>query len=344
MNLYETFSSENIKILWEADKNRPPYMGEMFFKNNRVKGLKISFVKGKGGIPVALVPANYDTDVLYRDRIGVETIEAELPFFKEASKIWEHLRQELLSVKDEYVEPIINRIFDDKIELLVGADVSAEIEKMQLLSQGTIAIEANGVKWDYNYGFEASKQMKTLTKLWGAEGATPVKDFQAQIEAYEDLTDEAPKYALMNTKVFNSLASDPSVKEYFAKSAKPNYFPSKKDIKNYLELTFDIQIFINNKKYVKARDTSKTPVYFYPEDRFTLLSTLDLGECLYGTTPEEADLLAKTSQADSVAVTSKGVAITTWREVDPVNVITKVSEVVLPSCPNIDKIYIVKCL
>lgn len=344
MNLYETFTAENIKTIWEADTNRPPYMGEMFFKNNRIKGLKLSFIKGKSGLPVALVPANFDTDVLYRDRIGVEKIEAELPFFKEAYKIWEHLRQELLSVKDEYVEPIINRIFDDQTDLLVSADVSAEVERMQLLYQGTIAIEGNGVKYDYNYGFDSSKQMKTLSKLWGAEGATPVKDFQAQIEAYEDLTNEAPKYALMNTKVFNSLASDPSVKEYFAKSAKPNYFPSKKDIQNYLESTFDIIILINNKKYVKARDTSKTSVYFYPEDRFTLLSTLDLGETLYGTTPEEADLLAKTSQADSVAVTSKGVAITTWRAVDPVNVNTKVSEVVLPSCPNIDKIYIVKCL
>ena len=38
------------------------------------------------------------------------------------------------------------------------------------------------------------------------------------------------------------------------------------------------------------------------------------------------------------------VTITTWRETDPVNVNVKVSEVVAPSCPAIDQIYIVKVL
>lgn len=345
MNIYDKFTAENVVYLWENDKNRPPYIGDLLFENKRVRGLKISYLKGKRGLPVALVPANYNTNVLYRDRIPLEGLSFSLPFFKEAYAIDEETRQDLMSIKEEYAKEIIEKVFDDQLELLIGADVSAEIMKMQLIYQGTIAIEANGVKSDYDYGFDSSTQMKTLSKLWSADGATPVKDFSAQIQAYRELHNQTdPKYAIMGTKVYRKLADDPIIKEVFAKSLTPEYFPSKEQIKNYLEKTFGVTILINDKQYIKARDTSNTPVNFYPEDRFTLLSTLDLGKCYYGTTPEEADLLAKSSKADSVSVTSKGVTVTTWREVDPVNVNTKVSEVVAPSCPNIDTIYIVKCL
>ena len=67
-----------------------------------------------------------------------------------------------------------------------------------------------------------------------------------------------------------------------------------------------------------------------------------MGETVYGTTPEEADLLGGNSNILDGEVLEKGVAITTWKETDPVCVSVKVSEVVAPSCPRIDQIYIVK--
>ena len=84
MNIYELVKADNLKVMWEEDKNRAPYIGEAFFPNTRQKGLKFSFIKGKQGTPVALVSANWNTNVLYRDRIGVETLTGSLPFFKEA--------------------------------------------------------------------------------------------------------------------------------------------------------------------------------------------------------------------------------------------------------------------
>ncbi len=58
----------------------------------------------------------------------------------------------------------------------------------------------------------------------------------------------------------------------------------------------------------------------------------------YGSTPEEADLLSGSTSAQ-VCIVNTGVAITTFDEADPVNKITKVSEIVLPSFETIDQIF-----
>lgn len=341
-------TADNVLEYWEADTNRAPYVGEIFFPNEKQVGLKIEILKGKQGLPVALVPANFNTNVLYRDRIGVTELSAKLPFFKEAYKVDEELRQHILTARDEYANSYLPRIFDDTNDLLDGAAVSVERMRMQVLSQGTISIQANGVDKQYDYGFESSTQFKTETTLWSNEAAKPFKSFMENVKAYKNLstnkTHVAPKYALMNTAVFNKLAQDSDVLGYFAKLATPIAYPTDEEIKAYIEARAGLTIIINDKSYLNYRDFNGTPVPFYPQDRFTLLSKLDLGKTVYGTTPEEVDLMNGTSSAATVAVTAQGVAITTWKEVDPVNVNVKVSEVVAPSCPNIEDLFIVKVL
>lgn len=344
MSVFDLVRAENLKTMWEQDTNRAPYVGEAFFPNTTQKGLKFSFIKGKQGQPVALVGANWNTNVLYRDRIGVEALSGTLPFFKEAYKIDEETRQELLSVRPEYQEAIINKIFDDEMELLAGAEVTAERMRMQLLSTGTISIQENGVNKQYDYGFDTEKQFKTVSKLWDLSDSDPLKDMIEQIAYYEDNYNQVPTVAIMDTNVFRKFQTSKSILDYFANLSTPNLYPSKEQIKAFVEAQTGVRIVITNKTYLEARDFNGTPVKFYPEDRFTLLSSTNLGKTVYGTTPEEADLLSGNSKASSVAVTSKGVAITTWDEVDPVNVNTKVSEVVIPTCENIDLIHIVKVL
>lgn len=343
MNIYEKFSASNIQYVYENDKNRKPYAGELLFPAIRQKGINFSFIKGKQGTPVALVSANWNTDVLYRDRIGVKEMKGKMPFFKEAYAIDEETRQELISVRPEYQEPIINRIFDDKADLLAGADATAERMRMQLLAQGTITIQENGVDKQYDYGFDSVNQFKTLTTLWSSADADPIKDIIEMRNAYEDRNGEAPKYMFISSKRFNSIQSNSKVLEYFKSLAVPVAYPTKEQIKTYIKSATELDVIILDKKYRPARKFDVTPIPFYPEDRFTLVSTLNLGNTVYGTTPEEADLLNGQSKAVSGVVTSKGVAITTWEIPDPVNVNTKVSEVVLPTCPNIEVLYIVKC-
>ncbi len=341
----DIITAENIKVYWEKDTiNTPPYLGATFFPSRKQRGLKFEYIKGKDNTPVALVSSNFDTNTLYRDRIGFETLSGTLPFFKESYKIDEVLRQEILSVKDEYRQPLLDNIFDDSSKLITSAEVTAERMRMQLLSTGTIAIAENGVAKNYDFGFTSSKQLKTITTKWDADGAKPLKDLNDSLRAYKTLTKKTPRYVIMSDVVFTYLANDSDVLSYFQHLENPNLYPNDSEVQSFIERKFDITIFITNQVYKKARDFKGADVPFYPEDRFTILSTLDMGETLYGTTPEEADLLGKQSKADSVAIVNTGVAITTWSEVDPVNTNVKASEVVLPTCPNIDLIYITKVL
>ena len=344
MNVFDLIKAENIKQIWEQDTNRAPYIFSAFFPNTKQKGLKFSFIKGKQGVPVALVSANFNTNVLYRDRIGVETLGGTLPFFKEAYMIDEETRQELLSVKEEYASTIIDRVFDDEVELLDGAEVAVERMRAQLLATGTITITENGVSKQYDYGFDSAKQYKTLAKLWSAEDADPLKDINVEIQNYETLTGKTPTIAIMDKSLFRKIQNNEKVLSYFANLSTPNLYPSFAQVLEFVQSQTGLRFVLTEKSYKKARNFNGNPEKFYPEDRFTLLASVDLGQTVYGTTPEEADLLGKNSKASSVAILSNGVAITTWNEVDPVNVNTKVSEVVIPTCPNIDQVYIVKAI
>ena len=59
-----------------------------------------------------------------------------------------------------------------------------------------------------------------------------------------------------------------------------------------------------------------------------------LGSTWYGTTPEESDLM--TGSDAQVSIVNTGTAITTYKEKHPVNVVTIVSSVMIPSFETID--------
>ena len=63
-----------------------------------------------------------------------------------------------------------------------------------------------------------------------------------------------------------------------------------------------------------------------------------LGKTWFGTTPEESDLM--TGANASVSIVDTGVAITTMKHDDPVNVETKVTMICLPSFEQADQVYI----
>ena len=347
MNVFElNITAKNIRVIWEADeKNRPPYVGSAFFPSIKQVGLELNLVKGKQGLPVALVSANWDTDVLYRDRIGFTALNAELPFFKEAYKMSEKLRQQILTASEKYQAPLFNEVFADSQELLDGAEVTVERMRMQLLGTGTISIQENGVDKQYDYGFNSGTQLVTEGTLWSASGAHPFASLVARIKAYKTLTKKVAKYAIFGYDAYQYLLQDADIATYFSKLAIPVAFPTEAEIVEYVERRTGLKIILADAQYIKARDNSRTATYFYPADRYTLLDSMDMGNTVYGTTPEEADLLGGTNSSIlSGEVLPNGVAITTWKEADPVSVSVKVSEVVAPSCPNIDKVYIVKVL
>ncbi|VED99399.1 Phage major capsid protein [Streptococcus pyogenes] len=124
--IHEIITSENIKGFYDKKKGEVELtLGEKAFPSKQQLGLKLSFIKGAAGRPVTLKAAAFDTKVPLRDRMAVELIDEEMPFFKEAMLVKEADRQQLNMLaqtkNQELIDTILSSIFNDKVTLISAA-------------------------------------------------------------------------------------------------------------------------------------------------------------------------------------------------------------------------------
>lgn len=147
MDLREVFTPAAIAANWiEVASNQIPYLGATLFPARKKAGLDLSWLKGSRGLPVSLMPSAFDAKATFRDRIGFEKLETEMPFFREGYKIKEKDRQEMLRVQestDPYAAEVIARVFDDilrqlfietrhgKVTSLIGGDCLFSLQLFQ---------------------------------------------------------------------------------------------------------------------------------------------------------------------------------------------------------------------
>lgn len=343
-SIYDLINAKEISTYYVNNpSNAIPYLGATLFPARKQLGLDLSWIKGSRGLPVALTPAAFDTKATVRDRIGISKIETEMPFFREAMRIGEKDRQEinkaLAAANANIVEPIINNIFDDVTNLVNGAEVQAERMRMQLLSTGLIAITANRIDYDYDYKLPAThKETLLTTDRWSdTANSKPVQDIQRWQDAIEDDTGTRPTRAICTRKTWNYLLENASIRLDLNPIGGQNIIMTDSMLQQYLSSKLGLSVAVYNKKFTTSVGGAAS--LFFPDDVFTLLPDGDMGNTWYGTTPEESDLMAGNTDAQ-VEIVNTGVAITTIKEPHPVNVMTVVSAIELPSFERIDEIFI----
>ena len=354
MDLREIFTPAAVAANWtEVASNQIPYLGATLFPARKKAGLDLSWLKGSRGLPVSLMPSAFDAKATFRDRIGFEKLETEMPFFREGYKIKERDRQELLRVQestDPYAAEVISRIFDDTRGLVDGAAVVPERMIMQLLfpanGDAGISIKANGV--DYTYDYDPGDAWKgsnytalTSTDLWTAPTtADPFKAFKNIKDAIRSKTGTELTVAIMNTYTFNLMAATDAVKNrYISTSGVSLGYLTDTETKAVVEGTSGLRIAIYDKQY---KDESGVAHAFVPDGYVALIPDGALGSTWYGTTPEEADL--RGSGEAEVSIVNTGVAITRIVDKHPVNINTFASEIVLPSFERMDEVAVLKVI
>lgn len=353
MLLNELYTPTAIAASWtEAASNRIPYLGEGLFPAKKQAGLDLKWIKGVKGVPISLMPSAFDAKATFRDRIGVEKIETEMPLFREGYKIKERDRQDILraqSANDPYVVAAIARIFDDANDLIEGANVVPERERMQLLfaKEGNmgISIKANGVEYVYNYDPNGTWKSNNYFELTGqgkwsdATHADPFNDVRTAKDAVTARTGSDLRVMVMNSATFRYLRTNAAIKSrYLATNGLSLGYLTDTEIINILKDTAGLDgVIVYDKQY---RDESKTAAKFVPDDYVALLPAGAVGSTWYGTTPEEADLMGK--GIAEVAIVNTGVAITQIVDPHPVNVNTFASEIVLPSFERADEVALLK--
>jgi hypothetical protein len=354
-NFSDVFTAKAFAMYWTKyleQANAEGYLGTSLFPPVKKKGIDIKWIKGRSGLPVTLRQSAFDTVAHVRDRIGVTAIQTEMPFFRDSFIVKESDRQEILRAQDSndpYVQPVLDNIYNDAKNLTNGANVVPERMIMQLLSpaDGSPKIEiSDGAKVSclYEYDVDGSFKTNNFKALTGTaawtdhKNSNPVQDILDAKEVVER-TGNVPTIALMSKKTLRDIRENENVKAYIVAKAQATggvILVTDKLVKEYISEETELTVVVNNKSFIDESGTAKR---FYPDDMVTLLPAQPLGSTVYGTSPEEADLMAD-DKAD-VAIVNTGVAIATIKQEHPVNVRVLASEIVLPSFEGMDNVYVI---
>lgn len=338
--IFELVKAKEIATYYtNANSNKIPYLGETLFSPKKQLGLNLSWIKGANGLPVVLSPSSFDTRAVLRDRVGFEKIDKEMPFFKESMMINEKDRQDLnnamMSGNQSYIDIIVNKIFDDKAILLDAARAARERLRMQVLSTGRIDFFANGVGYNGDYHMKAEHKGNASTPWIDFDNANPVKDILDWMDTVEDNTGTRPTKAICTRKTWSYILQNKAIKNDMSIVNGDRIILTDSMLEQYLVSKLGLKVAVYSKKY---KDESGATKNFYPDDTFTLIPDGNLGNTWFGTTPEESDLMS--GSAANVSIVDTGVAVTTMKREDPVNIETKVTMITLPSFERIDEIFI----
>ena len=336
----------------ELATNRIPYLGEALFPADKKMGLKLEWIKGYEQLPVALMPSAFDTKPTLRDRGGVMTESTRMPFFREAMRLGEEDRQQLLMFMEAnnnaYARQIITRIYDDTKQLIDGALINPEIMRMGLITEGkfTIASPSDSgvfVNYDYNYDPTGEWKAKNKTTLLATDkwsdhaNSNPIADILA-VKRDAARRGISLTRAIIGYDTWLDIVQNEKIKLGInpVASTAANVILTDDQIKVYVESMTKLKIQVYDKLYKAVNGDDK---FFYPNGgHMTLLPDGPLGKTWFGTTPEEADLMSGNTLAN-VAIVNTGIAVSTEKIALPVNIINWVSEIVLPSFENMDRVF-----
>lgn len=342
--LFELVTAPAIATYWtENPIEQAPYLGEVLFPPNKQMGMEITWFIGQTGAPKALQPSALGAAAIPRDRKDFEKLVTEMFFFRESKYIDEKLRQDLLMLmqtgNQEYIDNMLNKIFDDIKELVDAAGVQREIMRMQLLSTGTIDVSGNGQNYGLDYGFNKEHKDHAKVSWTDYDKSDPVEDLELAMDKIEGDTGERPSRAILNSTTLRQLRNSKTIGLNLYPNGGGNIRVTKSDVIRYLADELQLEIVVYSKIYTDENGASKK---FFADNTVALLPGVALGTQWFGTTPEEADLMS--SNAANVSIVDTGVAVTTIEKANPVTIDTVVSMMSLPSFEQIEKVFILNTI
>lgn len=337
MNIFDIVKPANVVAYYDARKaDQTAYLGDVLFPAQKVPGIEVNKINGYAGLPVELKASNFDAQATYRDRQSVTVSKQKMPLYRERMRVDEETRQKIMTVSnDAVVKSYIPLIFDDTTNLIRGARVARERMAMELISTGHIKITGNGVKLDYNYGLDKKHQMAKPDVAWSnSSTATPLTDMMDWVDEFRTFYGISLGYAIMTTHTFNLIKASKEVRDtlYPTASSAASILVTSAQVKELVQNAVGVQILINDNVY--ATSVGGAGKKFFPDDVVTFIpvgSSRGIGNMMFGTTPEEVDLLSNPKFADNIRIVDTGVAVYTRTLDHPVNVETIVSQICLPS-------------
>lgn len=355
LNISDIYSAASVASLRTSDaSNMVPYMGQAWFPDRKLAGIDIKWVRSHKGLGVALAASNPDAQPTLKTRIPTHMTKEELPMFRQSAEIKEHDLMELSrisNIDDPFLRPVAESMYDDASGLLEGADIVAEMMRMQLLSSNggkmgiTIGTSDNMI-YNYNYDRDGSWKKTHYVELtgsdtWDKPTAKPLDDIRRGVQ-YLANTGTTAAFILGTSGTFDYLLDNEQVRNALITSTGASIaFMDSEAISDVLQR----RLRLSKKAYDKSfEDYDGNEKKFYPDDYVTIIGNRQLGNTWRGTTPEEMSISGNFPDAPvDIEIMANGIAVAVQTKYDPAfKIITTVSQVVLPSFEGMDSIYVIK--
>jgi len=335
------FDSVTARALVAYAENKPqqeaPFLFETLFGTEKQLGLDISYIVDSVEDAKLLQVHAFDSKTNKMDRSGFSEMKLSAFLSKNKKNVDEKMRQDLLIMEQTgdvaKIDIVKNRIFNDQISLLAAARRQREFMRSQIVSTGLLTIAENGQTISIDYGMPATNK-GTSVKKWDDITSDIIADIQALQDKVEENGNERPSRAVCSRKILRSIMKNTDIINSLKNAS---VMANEANVLNYIYDMTGLTVIVYDKKYVSSTGSSTR---YIAEDLFLLLPSLDggtiLGNMVFGTTPEEADLMGGLNA--NVSLTDTGVAVTITRETDPVLLSTKISQVCVPTFPAVKKV------
>lgn len=232
-----------------------------------------------------------------------------------------------------YIDSVMNRVFDDEVNLLRGARAARERMRMMALTSGVVSMANNGQAFSYDYGIPEENKVEVETSWSDHANSDPIEDMRALKEQIMDATGVEVTRAMCDGVTWRHIRNNEKIAKSIFVLSNGQATVSDARLRDFILQEVNIDVVINDKRY---KDEAGKTVKFMPADTFVMFPDGALGRTWFGTTPAESDLMG--GQAANVSITDTGVAVTTVQKADPVNVETIVSMICLPSFEMADQV------
>jgi hypothetical protein len=332
----ELFSPQAI-LNYVKNREQTPMLGDILFPETKIEGLDFKMIKGANNLPVSASIHGFDTETEIGSRDGASYSVEELALIKRKIKMDEKLIIQLNFPRSTQEETqAINQIYNDVDNMVNSVKTRIEAMRMEVITNGKLNINENGVKTSIDYGTPKTQQSTTD---WTAADAKILEDIYNWTDKVVQNVGCTPTRAVTSKSVLNLLLTNMAIKKAVFGIDADRLLT--KDMLNQLLSSMDLpQIATYDSQYRTQGNDGKYIVKRYFEDgKIVLLPDGKLGDTVYGLTAEEIELRGK---SDTKIESFGNIVAEIYSTKDPVARWTKAVATCLPSFPYADQIYIAK--
>lgn len=332
-NILELFNQPEV-LNYLQNREYPALLGESLFPEVKKQSLEFEMIKGAGRIPVVASVHAFDTEAEIGSREASRQA-LELALIKRKMQLNEKdiiaLENPRNAAEQQY---LMSQVFNDIDVLVAGVKARVEAMRMEVIANGTVTLNGNGLNTVIDYGVPAAnKQALTGTSLWTDAASNPLAD----LDRWADVLNGGATRALTSKAVLNALLAHPKVVAGIFGTGSQRV-PTRQELNAFLQQRDLPAIAVYDQRYRKqeANGTYTTNRYF-PTNKIALFGDGALGETIYGPTAEEIRL----TRDPSVDVNKVGnvLAVVYEEDRDPVSTWTKAVATALPSFPAADEVF-----